>query len=189
MWAVIGLGNPGEHYSLTRHNAGFMVVRRLYGRWRFSRWQRKYLAKLSYGQVGENQVYLVLPQTMMNRSGEAVSLLWAKLNLPLDRLLVVYDDLDLPLGTIRVRKEGGPGTHRGMQSIIEALGKEAFPRVRIGIGPLPEGAEAAEFVLAPFSAEEREKLEPCLEAACQAVEMIILGQIDQAMNQFNRKQA
>lgn len=166
-----------------------MVVRRLYARWCFPRWQRKYLSKLSHGQFEGRKVYLVLPQTMMNRSGEAVSLLYSRLNIPLDRLLVVYDDLDLPLGTIRVRREGGPGTHRGMQSIIEALGKEGFPRLRIGIGPLPEGAEAAEFVLAPFSAEERIKLDPCLEAACQAVEMIVTGHIDQAMNQFNRKQA
>ncbi len=95
---VVGLGNPGSYYSQSRHNAGFMVVQRLWQRWRFPRWKRKYMAKLSSGIRQQEEIYLVLPQTFMNRSGEAVSLLFSRLNLPLNHLLVIYDDLDLPLG-------------------------------------------------------------------------------------------
>lgn len=185
---VVGLGNPGKAYAWSRHNAGFMVVQRLGRRWGFARWQKKFLSRMSRGQRGEETVYLLLPETFMNRSGEAVGLAHHRLNCPVERILVIYDDLDLPLGSIRVRQEGGPGTHRGMQSIVEALGSEAFPRVRVGIGPLPEGVDAAEFVLESFTAAEKKRLEPALEAACQAVEMTLNGAIDQAMNVFNRKQ-
>ncbi len=188
VWIVVGLGNPGKYYALSRHNAGFMVVQRLFRRWGFSRWQKKFLSRMSRGQRGEETVYLLLPQTFMNRSGEAVLLAQKSLQCPLERLVVVYDDLDLPLGSIRVRREGGPGTHRGMQSIVEALGSESFPRVRVGIGPLPEGADAASFVLESFTAEERALVEPAIEDACQAIEMTLEGAIDRAMNTFNRKQ-
>jgi len=188
VWAVVGLGNPGRQYAASRHNVGFMVVRKLFARWGFERWKRRFLAKVSYGHRGQESVYLVLPQTFMNRSGEAVSSLRTGLGLPVECLIVAYDDLDLALGTIRVRKEGGPGTHRGMQSIVAALGSESFPRVRVGIGPLPAKADPAQFVLEPFTAEEVRRLEPCLEAACQAVEMILDGAIYQAMNLFNRQQ-
>jgi len=188
VWAVVGLGNPGRQYAASRHNVGFMVVRKLFDRWGFERWKRRFLAKVSYGRRGKELVYLGLPQTFMNRSGEAVRALRSGLGLPVECLIVAYDDLDLALGTIRVRKDGGPGTHRGMQSVVEALGSEAFPRVRVGIGPLPEEADPAKFVLEPFTPEEVERLEPSLEAACQAVEMILEGAIYQAMNLFNRKQ-
>lgn len=187
VWMIVGLGNPGRRYVQSRHNVGFMVVQRLWKGWCFPKWKKKYMAKLSFGIHQEEEIYLVLPQTFMNRSGEAVGLLLSRFKLPLDHLLVIYDDLDLPLGTLRIRKSGGPGTHRGMQSIVEALGSEAFPRIRIGIGPLPEAADAAEFVLQPFTLQEKEKLAPCLEAACQATEMILQGNFDQAMNLYNRQ--
>lgn len=183
---VVGLGNPGRRYSQSRHNAGFMVVEQLWKRWHFPKWKRKYMAKLSSGIYHKEEIYLVLPQTFMNRSGEAVALLFSRLKLSLDHLLVIYDDLDLPLGALRIRKSGGPGTHRGMQSVVEVLGSEGFPRIRIGIGPLPEAVDAAEFVLQPFTSQEKEKLVLCLEAACQAAEMILNGDFDQAMNLYNR---
>jgi PTH1 family peptidyl-tRNA hydrolase len=187
VWVVIGLGNPGRQYAESRHNAGFMVVKRLWKRWRFPEWKKKFRAKLSSGFRGEEEVFLVMPQTYMNRSGEAVALLVSFFKLPPDHLLVIYDDLDLPLGSLRIRRAGGPGTHRGMQSVVETLGREDFPRIRIGIGPLPEEAEAAQFVLEPFTPQEKEKLRPCLEAACEATEMILDGAIDQAMNLYNRQ--
>ncbi|MCX7973056.1 MAG: aminoacyl-tRNA hydrolase [Candidatus Aminicenantes bacterium] len=186
MWLVVGLGNPGQDYAESRHNVGFMVVNQLWKRWRFPRWQRKYRSKVSLGLYKKEEVFLALPQTYMNRSGEAVILLMTQLKLPLTNLLVIYDDLDLPLGKIRIRKTGGPGTHRGMQSVVTALGGNAFPRIRIGIGPLPEKAEAAAYVLEPFSEAEKVRLIPSLEAACEAVEMILDGAIDQAMNKYNR---
>ncbi len=187
MWMIVGLGNPGKAYSQSRHNAGFMVVEKIWKRWQFPKWKRKYMAKLSSGIHREEEICLILPQTFMNRSGEAVARLFSQFKISLDHLLVIYDDLDLPLGTLRIRKSGGPGTHRGMQSVVEALGSEAFPRIRIGIGPLPESVDAAEFVLQPFTPQEKLKLAPCLEAACQAAEMIIQGDFDQAMNLYNRQ--
>lgn len=187
MWLVVGLGNPGREYEESRHNAGFMVVKRLWKRWHFPKWKRKFKSKVSIGIHNNEEVLLALPQTFMNRSGEAVALFYHQLKISLDHLLIIYDDLDLPLGTIRIRRVGGPGTHRGMQSIVEALGNDSFPRIRIGIGPLPEGIEAASFVLEPFTAQEKEKLIPSLEAACEAVEMILDGAIDRAMTIYNRK--
>jgi PTH1 family peptidyl-tRNA hydrolase len=134
---------------------------------------------------GGEKILLAMPQTYMNQSGEAIKQIVQNCEIMLEKLLIIYDDFDIPLGEIRIRKEGGAGTHKGMTSIIQELGSSAFPRIRIGIGPLPEGADAVEYVLSPFSKEEKPRLEASLAKASDALALILAGEIDKAMNQFN----
>lgn len=187
MWLVVGLGNPGLEYSQSRHNAGFLVVQALARQWGLQLKARAHRSRLAETRRGRTTVVLALPQTYMNLSGQAVSSLLTGYRAKPENLIVVYDDLDLDLGQIRVRGSGSPGSHKGMRSIVEAVGTQDFPRVRIGIGPKPEGRDAADYVLEEFLPEEREKLNPALAQACRAVEMIIEGDLPRAMNLFNRK--
>ncbi|HAR35356.1 MAG TPA: aminoacyl-tRNA hydrolase [Acidobacteria bacterium] len=187
MWLVVGLGNPGTEYSHTRHNAGFLVVQALARQWRLPLRTRASRSRLAETRRGRSQVILALPQTYMNLSGQAVLALLTKYRVKPENLIVVYDDLDLDLGQVRVRPGGSPGSHKGMKSIVESIGTQAFPRVRVGIGPKPAGAEAADYVLEEFPPEEWEKLQPALAAASRAVEMIIDGELARAMNIFNRR--
>jgi len=185
VWAVVGLGNPGREYSRTRHNAGFQVIKKLAKRWDIRIRRRSHLSKVAGMDRPGGKVLLVLPQTYMNASGRAVKSLVEQGGIRPERMVVVYDDFDLPLGEIRIRKEGGGGSHKGMGSIIQELGTRALPRIRIGIGPLPEEADPVEYVLAPFSDDELLRLEEPLERAAEALEMILEGDIDAAMNQHN----
>lgn len=130
---------------------------------------------------------LALPQTFMNNSGLAVKEILRHRPIPLEQMVVIYDDLDIPLGEIRVRAEGSSGGHRGVESIIQAVGDTRFPRIRLGIGPLPEGIEAAEFVLSPFTPEEKREMDKSLEKAEAALELILAGQINEAMSRFNQR--
>ncbi len=187
MWAVVGLGNPGEEYAATRHNAGFLLVRRVARARGVELRGRAFKARTAVVRSGDDEVLLALPQTFMNRSGVSVREIVAKNALPPERLVVVYDDLDIPTGEIRVRKRGSPGTHKGMISIVEAVGSREFPRLRIGIGPLPAGEDAADYVLAPFDRDERPLLERSLDEAEEALEMILAGGLDRAMARFNRR--
>lgn len=187
MWLVVGLGNPGLEYSQSRHNAGFLVVQALARQWGLQLKTRAHRSRLAETRRGRTTVVLAMPQTYMNLSGQAVSSLLAGYRAKPENLIVVYDDLDLDLGQIRVRGSGSPGSHKGMRSIVEAVGTQDFPRVRVGIGPKPEGRDAADYVLEEFLPEEREKLNPALALACRAVEMIIEGDLPRAMNLFNRK--
>ena len=187
MWLVVGLGNPGDEYAGTRHNAGFMLVDRLARAWGVELRGRLFKSRTATARRGGDDVLLVEPKTFMNRSGSAVrAALEGKAAGP-DRLIVVYDDLDIPLGEIRVRKSGRPGTHKGMISISGEIGTDAFARVRIGIGPLPPGRDAAEYVLEPFRRNERADLERGLDQAAEAVEMVLDGAIERAMTRFNRR--
>ncbi len=185
MWLVVGLGNPGDEYAATRHNAGFMLVERMARAWGTPLRGRLFRAKTGAARRGEEDVLLVLPKTYMNRSGLAARAAMAGKGIPPERLVVVYDDLDIPLGEIRVRKNGRPGTHKGMISVVGETRTDEFPRIRIGIGPLPGGRDAADYVLEPFRRDERPSLEKSLEAAGEALEMIIGGEIDRAMTRFN----
>lgn len=189
MWLVVGLGNPGAEYSHTRHNAGFLVVQALARRWGLQLKTRAYKSRLAKTRKGRSTVALALPQTFMNLSGQAVLSLMTGYRIKPDRLIVVYDDLDLDLGQIRVRGSGSPGSHKGMQSIVQAIGHQDFPRVRVGIGPKPANREAASYVLEEFPEEEWIKIQPALDNACLAVEMIIAGELARAMNCFNRKKS
>jgi PTH1 family peptidyl-tRNA hydrolase len=187
LWLVVGLGNPGDEYAATRHNAGFMLVDRLARAWGVELRGRLFKARTGLARRGGEEVLLAAPKTFMNRSGLAVRAAMAGKDVPAERLVVIYDDLDIPLGEIRVRKKGRPGTHKGMISIAGEIRTAEFPRVRIGIGPLPAGRDAAEFVLEPFRRDERPLLAQSLGVAEEAVEMILDGGIDRAMTRFNRR--
>ena len=182
---VAGLGNPGRRYEHNRHNVGFMVLNRLSIKLgeHFGQVQsRSLVAKPNY--MGE-WVILVKPQTYMNNSGNAVSSLVRFYQVPLDNLLVAYDDVDLPLGLLRIRPGGGSAGQKGMQSIIERLGTEEFPRLRIGTGRPPGRKEAADYVLQDFRPDERDVLDETLDRAVEAVLTFFQFGLDRAMNSFN----
>jgi PTH1 family peptidyl-tRNA hydrolase len=187
LWIIVGLGNPGKKYATSRHNAGFVLIQRLADKHNAKLKKRKYSAKASQVDLANGPALLVKPWTYMNRSGVAVNGLIEGAGVSLDRLLVVYDDLDIPLGEIRIRKRGGPGTHNGMASIVQEIDSTEFPRIRIGIGPLPPGVDATEFVLGDFRKEENPILEDCLITAEKAVDLIMMSGVDEAMNKFNSK--
>lgn len=186
---IVGLGNPGEEYRNTRHNAGFMVVSRLAAELGAGRWRVRCRSLVAEVFSGGGKVVLARPQTFMNRSGEAVAPLLRWYGLEPSGLLVVCDDLDLPLGQIRLRKKGGDGGHRGLRSVIAVLGSGEFARLRVGIGrPGPE-EDVAEWVLERFSAEEAPLVEDSLARAVQALRVVLEEGIEAAMNSFNRRQS
>jgi len=175
MYVVVGLGNPGSKYARTRHNSGFDAVELLAARHNIRLTKLKCRALIGEGAIGGQRVALAQPQTFMNLSGESVSQLVHWYKIELSRLIVVYDDCDLPAGALRVREKGSAGTHNGMKSILYQLGSEDFPRVRVGIGRAPEGWDLADYVLAPYrTAEERKLAFDALVKAGEAVEKIIL---------------
>jgi len=180
----VGLGNPGLRYSDTRHNVGFLLVKRAARAWDIRLRKPKFLAKTGEGRRVGERVVLALPQTYMNESGQAVKALIVGMEIPSERTLVVFDDVDLPLGEIRVRRDGGPGTHRGMASVVGLIGP-AFPRIRIGIGPVPEGMEITDFVLEAFRSREKKLLDESLTRALEALDLVLEGRIDLAMNRYN----
>jgi PTH1 family peptidyl-tRNA hydrolase len=183
---VVGLGNPGPEYRLTRHNAGFLVVDRLAarhaGRWRRGLFANAEVARLN---VGGRTVAACKPLTYMNLSGRAVGPLCRREGLGPGDVLLVYDDMDLPLGRLRVRPDGRAGGHRGVASVLQALGTEAVPRVRVGIGRPPDGVDAAQYVLAPVPPAERALWSEAVEGAVDAVEAVILGGLEAAMEKWN----
>lgn len=172
-------------YAQTRHNAGFLLVRRVAKAWGVRLKKRAFLSKVVEVERQGEKVLLALPQTYMNNSGQAVRLIVQSRSISPERLVVVYDDLDIPVGDIRVRKRGGPGTHRGLSSVVEAMGTDDFPRLRIGIGPLEEDVEATEFVLSVFEREEKPFIDQGLAKAQEALELILDGEVERAMNLFN----
>ncbi len=181
---IAGLGNPDSRYQRTRHNLGFMVVDALAEAWRVSLSpQRRFQAELGEALLGGRKVLLVKPLTYMNRSGESLRALvdWYKLS-PAG-VLVVYDDLDLPLARVRLRPAGSAGGHNGMKSIISHLGTTDFPRLRLGIG---KGGDAAEYVLSPFSPSEWSSVKDLLPQMVSLVETCICEGIDKTMNIYNR---
>ncbi|MBI3318092.1 MAG: aminoacyl-tRNA hydrolase [Candidatus Omnitrophica bacterium] len=188
MKVVVGLGNPGSRYASSRHNVGFMVARRLARRWDVDFAQTLCESKVARGDAAGEAVRLVLPQTMMNRSGEAVASLLQRWRLETESVLVICDDLSLPLGKIRLRKSGSDGGHRGLRSILEKVGSEGVPRLRIGIrgAEMPSG-ELTPFVLEPFAAGEKRKLEGVLQLAEEAVSTWVKEGLTSAMNRFNKK--
>ena len=185
MRAVIGLGNPGKEYSESRHNAGFIFVQGLARAWKVRIKKKKYFSKIAEVEGEGGRVILALPQTYMNRSGVAVSQLLKGMRVKAENIVIVYDDLDIPLGSIRVRKQGGPGTHKGMASVIQEIKTTRFPRIRLGIGPLPPEQDATEYVLSIFPRTEKLLLEKSLTQAQEALEMILAGEVERAMNCFN----
>jgi len=191
-YLIVGLGNPGREYRDNRHNVGFMLLDRFVQRHKwlgFTKRQGKALITTGQlgqaGQPGAAALVLAKPQTYMNLSGEAVSPLVHFYDLPLERLLVCFDEIDLPLGTLRLRPDGGSAGHNGMRSIIEQLGTEAFPRLRLGVGRPPGSKTAAGYVLRDFRGEEIEIMQLALDKAVEAVECFVHEGLVTAMNRFN----
>ena len=181
---IVGLGNPGRKYASHRHNVGFQCLDRLAAAWGLSFSRRKHKALLAQGQIAGLKVILAKPQTFMNLSGQAVERLAHFHKLPPESILVIYDDLDLPVGRIRLRPEGGSGGHKGMRSIIEHLGTNGFPRLRVGIGR-PTHGDAVDYVLGDFTPDERITIDEVYERVVSAVELWLAEGIAAAMNRYN----
>jgi len=185
---IVGLGNPGIEYQFTPHNLGFLTIDRLAERWRIEIKNRHCQALTARKLVGEHEVLLVKPETYMNLSGLAVRELAEEYEVrPEQDLIVIYDELDLPFGAIRIRPRGGTAGHNGMESIVGALGTEEFLRVRLGIAPERKVADGARYVLGQFRRSQYKAVDQMLDTAADAVEAILKEGAAAAMNRFNRK--
>lgn len=186
MWLIVGLGNPGEEYARTRHNVGFQCLNHLARRHGLEFSGKRAHARIAEGMIAGQRVVLARPVTYMNLSGQAVSGLrsWYKIDL-LEELLVVYDDMDLPFGKLRLRQRGSAGSHNGMKSIIGQLGGQEFPRLRVGIGQPQPGRDAVGYVLGRFTREEEEALPAIYEQVADAVELVLREGLITAMNRYN----
>ena len=185
MFIVVGLGNPGREYAQTRHNAGYMALDILADRFDIDICRRNFRSVYGEGRIGTEKVVLAKPETFMNNSGWAVRDLinWYKVDH--DRLLVIYDDVDIPVGTIRMREKGSAGTHNGMKSIVYQLGFDDFPRIRVGIGGAEHGM--VDHVLGNFNDEEKAAVAEALKDAASAAEMIVKGRMQEAQARYNHK--
>ncbi|MGC9336194.1 MAG: aminoacyl-tRNA hydrolase [Anaerolineae bacterium] len=184
---IVGLGNPGAEYARHRHNIGFRVVEALAQAHGLAFCRRKQAqAYVAEGEIEGQRVLLAKPHTFMNRSGRTVGRLLRAHNIPLQQMLVIYDDLDLPLGRLRLRPEGGSGGHKGMRSIGEVLGSQAFARLRVGIGRPPGQLDAADYVLQPFDPEEIPLVAMVVEHATKAVECWLAEGMTAAMDKYNQ---
>lgn len=185
---IAGLGNPGEKYTGTRHNAGFEVIDRLAKEHQISVTEREGRAFVGKGWIAGQKVILVKPQTFMNLSGESLRKIKDYYKMEEENILVIYDDVSLEPGHIRIRKKGSAGGHNGIKSIIAHLGTQTFPRVKVGVGKKPPAFDLADYVLGRFSKGDKEKMQEGYEAAAAAVEKMVSGETELAMNLFNRKE-
>lgn len=189
MKLIVGLGNPSEKYARTRHNVGFDIVDLFCHELGVKpNYRREHHSLVLNGQINGESIIVAKPQTYMNSSGKAVSAIVSEYEIPLDNIIVIYDDLHLELGLIRIRRGGSAGGHKGVKSIIESLESESFPRLRIGIGKPPDDMEVIDYVLGDFSSDERDEIEKSESMAIEALKMMILDGIEPAMNKFNTRQ-
>lgn len=188
MFIIAGLGNPDRQYEGTRHNAGFDVIDRIADKYNIAVDTKKHRALVGKGIIEGQKVILAKPQTYMNLSGESVRSMadYYKVE-PEHELLVIYDDINLDPGQIRVREKGSAGGHNGMKNIISCLGTQVFPRIRVGVGGKPSGCDLADYVLGHFSKAEKKLMEEGFCNAAEAVSMIIAGRTGDAMSMYNRK--
>lgn len=185
-YIVVGLGNPGKEYVHTRHNAGFIAVDKLAEKYNCSITKIKYKALIADCTIAGKRVLLMKPQTFMNLSGEAVTQAMNFYKIPPENVIVMFDDISLAVGKMRIRRKGSDGGQKGMRSIIELSGSQNFPRVKIGIGEKPNPKwQLADWVLSRFTSEELKTLDEITDKACGAVECILSGDIDKAMSQYN----
>ena len=187
MYLIVGLGNPGDKYRYTKHNVGFMVLDYFASAHNISINKIKHKAVLGEGLIGQERVILAKPQTYMNLSGESVQELMHWYKEDISNIIVIYDDVDLPVGKIRIRPEGSSGTHNGMKSIIYILNIDKFPRIRVGIGKQPEYMDLADYVMGKFSNEEIPLMEEAVKKSALAIEEIIKNGVNSAMNKYNRE--
>lgn len=188
MYIIAGLGNPGKEYENTRHNIGFDVIDKIAEKANIDVLEKKHKALIGKGYLAGQKVVLAKPQTYMNLSGESIRELadYYKVD-PETEIIIISDDISLSVGQIRVRKKGSAGGHNGLKSIIARLGTEGFMRVKMGVGEKPKGWDLADYVLGHFSKEERKEMDEAALRAVEAVQMMVSGDADAAMNHFNSK--
>ncbi|MCI8466338.1 MAG: aminoacyl-tRNA hydrolase [Lachnospiraceae bacterium] len=187
MFIIAGLGNPGLKYAGTRHNVGFGAIDVLAERYGIGVDMGKHKALMGKGMIEGQKVVLLKPQTYMNLSGESLREAASYYKLFPEEVLVIYDDINLDVGRLRIREKGSAGGHNGMKSIISCLGSDQFPRIRIGVGDKPPRMDLADYVLGRFPEEELPDVREAIAQAAEAATLIINGQMEQAMNQFNGK--
>ncbi len=188
MYLIAGLGNPSEKYKNTRHNVGFDVIDAAAEKYDIKMNRKRGRAVCGRGEIGGQDVILAKPQTFMNLSGDSVSRLLRHYRLDPQRdLIVVSDDIHLEPGNIRIRQQGSAGGHNGLKDIIAKVHTDEFPRVRIGVGEVPEGGDQVEHVLSRFSQGERERVDEAVSDAVEALALLVSGKSGEAMNQYNRK--
>lgn len=188
MFLIVGLGNPGRQYEHTRHNVGFDVMDAIADKYNISISEKKHKAICGKGVINGNKVVLAKPQTFMNLSGESVAELlhYYKLD-PEEEMIVIYDDISLAPGNLRIRKKGSAGGHNGIKNIIAMTGTQNFLRIKVGVGEKPKGWDLADYVLGHFDAADRTRVEEAIGEAVTAAERMIDGETDAAMNEFNAK--
>ena len=185
-YLIVGLGNPESKYLHTRHNAGFLAIDRIGEKSGIAVDRMKYKALSGVGQIGGKRVLLLKPQTYMNNSGEAVQEAMSFYKIPAEKVLVIFDDVSLDVGKMRIRRKGSDGGHNGIKIIIQLCGSENFPRIKIGVGKKPHpGYDLADWVLSRFTEDERKALSPVFDQSWESVKLFLDGQLDKAMNQFN----
>ena len=186
MYVIAGLGNPGKKYENTRHNIGFITIDQLAEKHDIKVDKLKFKALVGEGRISGQKVILVKPQTYMNLSGESLQEVVNFYKVEPENLIVIYDDIDLELGTLRIRKAGSAGTHNGMRSVVQHLNSKDFPRIRIGMGG-PGKRDLVDFVIGGFTKDEKGPLEETVTKAVEAIECIVEKDTDMAMNRFNTK--
>ncbi|MDU5559299.1 aminoacyl-tRNA hydrolase [Anaerococcus vaginalis] len=187
MYYIVGLGNPGIQYENTRHNAGFITIDYLARKYSIDVRKIKFKSLIGQGVISGHKVMLVKPQTYMNNSGEAIREIYKYFDFEHDKLIVIYDDIDIDFGSIRIRKKGSAGTHNGMKSIIYNLEFDDFPRIKVAVGKKPSYMDLANFVLSGFSKQEVKIIEEEVKLASDAIEMILEEGIEKTMSMFNSK--
>lgn len=185
VYLLVGLGNPGREYRNTRHNAGFMVIDRLSELLKINISRAQERALVGAGMDGGCKIILAKPMTYMNLSGTAIGALMRFYKVPTSNLLIIHDDIDLPLGTLRIRPGGGSGGQKGLASTIERLGTEDIPRMRVGVGRPPGQKMAADYVLHPFNRDEQELATLMIDRAADAAVLFVRSGLDAAMNRYN----
>ena len=188
MYIIVGLGNPDKKYQGTRHNVGFDVIDTIADKYNIAVDTKKHLAYIGKGVIEGQKVVLVKPQTYMNLSGESVRSVvdFYKVD-PEQEVLIIYDDVSLDVGQLRIRKKGSAGGHNGIKSIISHLGTNVFPRIKVGVGEKPKGYDLADYVLGKFSKAEQEVMQDGYKQAVEVVSLIVQDNMEKAMNDYNKK--
>lgn len=185
MYYIVGLGNPGLQYENTRHNVGFLTIDYLARKYNINVKKIKFKSLYGQGEISGHKVMLIKPQTYMNNSGEALRELYSYYKFDHDKLIVIYDDIDIEFGSIRIKKKGSAGTHNGMKSIIYNLQYDDFPRIKLAVGKKPDFMNLANFVLSGFRGDDVNVIEDEIEMAADAVESILADGIEKAMGTYN----
>lgn len=187
MFLIIGLGNPGSKYTKTRHNIGFEAIRKISSKYNIVLDQKKHKAILGSGYIVGQKVILVQPQTYMNLSGESLRELLDFYKLSMEDIILIYDDISLAVGDIRIRKQGSAGGHNGVKSVIQHGGTDEFIRIKVGVDEKPQEWDLADYVLSQFDKSDEKKVEETLDVVVEAVTTIVTGDLNKAMNLYNKK--